>query len=114
MVDCGVQSSMPHSQFELLDVIFLSRLADKLNKDRETVINASQEVVADLERNQNLQDDDDEAGPSEPIVEFETFAGFRHAYEYGSPAGTERSGSIRSTENESIISGSPNNFYFGI
>lgn len=69
MVDCGIQCSIraqcdaetntppidvPPSDFDLLDVLFLNKMADRLHIDRQTVMEASKDVLAEVEQIYNL------------------------------------------------------------
>lgn len=116
MVDCGIQcairaqcdaqtSTSPRddlsSEFDLLDVMFLNRMADRLNIDRQTVMGASRDVITEIDRTYNLPQGEGtiEANYSESIFGSDTFVDFDFA---------------REDCDNSIISTSPTNFDYGI
>lgn len=129
MVDCGIQcairaqcdaqtSTSPRndssSEFDLLDVMFLNRMADRLNIDRETVIEASRDVIAEIERTYDLPRGEGGIGAnySESIFGSDSFVDFDR--DYSSPFAREERDSIVSSAPNSIISTSPTNFDYGI
>lgn len=132
MVDCGIQCSIraqcdaetstspmdfSPSEFDLLDEMFLTKMADRLDIDRRTMVDASREVLADIEKTYNVSqgkeyEDEDEPDSSDPMFDARTFDDFDD--DYGFSAGVEDRDSINSPAAESIISASPQNFDFGI
>lgn len=129
MVDCGIQCAIRaqcdaqtststrndlSGDFDLLDVMFLNRMADRLNIDRQTVIGASRDVIAEIERTYSLPRGEAgiEVNYSESIFGSDSFVDFDRDYTFS--VGREDGDSIISSAPNSIVSTSPTNFDYGI
>lgn len=134
MVDCGIQcairdqcdvstSTSPMtvspSEFDLLDLMFLNQLSDRLNIDRGVMIAASENVLAEIKRtyDSSQEEEDSAASFSESIFGQGSSFDFRHdngyAYSVGAADGAGDTDDIFSSPASSIISASPQNFDSG-
>lgn len=99
MVDCGIQCSIraqcdaetsmppivvPANDFDFLDLLFLNKMADRLNIDRQTVIEASKDVLADVKQTYNLspqQANEEMNAGIESIFSDGSFQNYEHTFE---------------------------------
>lgn len=119
-VDCGIQcairaqcdvgtNAVSPSGFDLLDVMFLHALADRLKLDQETVMKASEEVLAEIVKSFNLSEENgfDQVNASEQIFGSGDSLDFDYEYVYSGNGNS-------SPGTESVVSASPHNFDYGV